>query len=349
MDDDIFSDPKKAQDNKEDSNMDWKKSGIDKNERITRKIDAQEANAYNANKSRDTKPKIKARIPVDVPKGFKKIRKKIRDVYDEEEDDDGDYILVPVFEDREISSLERALTPQEKKQLAQMEAQQPEDINIRQSIDRDIKLRQVETTLKKAGIEVAHKTIEQQRTQATNVDAKRLAEEGLKKRRKQKEKQTPVIKNDATVKPAKELPKIKDPETKEIRKALIDDAEKDKQSIQKNIERKEQEKSEINTVTKEKQTKIQEAEKTQVKEEQTPTKGPEKQPEEPQPEKDIQPDNSKPSAEKTQTSYEEAVRRLILEKSGRITPEPEPEEKKEQLEREIAQNQRQLRRDDYSR
>ena len=72
MDDDIFSDPKKAQDNKEDSNMDWKKSGIDKNERITRKIDAQEANAYNANKSRDTKPKIKARIPVDVPKGFKK-------------------------------------------------------------------------------------------------------------------------------------------------------------------------------------------------------------------------------------------------------------------------------------
>ena len=88
MDEDIFPESKEEQEDKDDSNMEWKKNGIDKHERLTLKVNVKEANLYNANKKRETKPRIKARTPLEVPKGFKKISKKIRDSYDDEEDDD---------------------------------------------------------------------------------------------------------------------------------------------------------------------------------------------------------------------------------------------------------------------
>ena len=112
--DDIFSDPKDDAEKEGDSNIEWKKSGIDKHERLTLKINVREANLYNAAKANDLKAKNKARTPLDVPKGFKKVSRKIRDSMDEEEDED-DYILVPVFEDMRESSLMRALSEEEKK------------------------------------------------------------------------------------------------------------------------------------------------------------------------------------------------------------------------------------------
>ena len=122
---DIFSDEDKEK--QEESNIEWKKSGIDKNERITLKINVKEANLYNAKKANDLKAKIKAKNPHEVPKGFKKISKKIKDSMEDDEDEEN-YILVPIFEDTNESSLMRALTDEEKKIL-----QQNENINnIRQ-------------------------------------------------------------------------------------------------------------------------------------------------------------------------------------------------------------------------
>ncbi len=361
MGDDIFSDPKKNQEGKEeDSNMDWKKSGFDKHERMTLKINTKEAEMYNANKERKNKPQVKARTPLDVPKGFKRIRKKIRDSYDDEDEDEGEYILVPVFMDKEISSLEKALTPQEKKQLEQMEKARPEDVNIRQTVERDMRLQQVEKALKKSGVEIDRKAVAKERTHVTEINAKGLVEEGLKKRKKTKEQSLQSNKEDKPTKPAKELPKIKNPEDKEIRKALIDDAEKEKQSVKKTIERQQQEKSEIDAVTKEKLNQQKVAEQEALTEEQhkeQPQKQEEKQPEKPQeqikqpePEqKTLQEENKEREKHETE---EEDVRRLILEKSGRIAPETPPEtesEKSKQLEKEINQNQRVLKEKGYSR
>ena len=50
MDEDIFPESKEEQEDKDDSNMEWKKNGIDKHERLTLKVNVKEANLYNANK-----------------------------------------------------------------------------------------------------------------------------------------------------------------------------------------------------------------------------------------------------------------------------------------------------------
>jgi len=332
MDDDIFSDPKETKDVKEDSNMDWKKSGIDKHERLTLKVSVKEANMYSANKKRDTKPKFKARTPLDVPQGFKKIRKKIKDSYDDEDEDDAEYILVPVFMDKEVSSLELALTPQEKKQLEQMEKQQPEEINIRQSVNRDIQLQRAEKVLKNAGLEADRKITEQKRTRVEDVKSKDLAEDNLKKRKKQKEKAITKNKEEKPIKPAKELPKIKDAETKEVRKAIIDDAEKEKKSTKNELEKQLQKKEEINAVTKEKtkKQKTENPEKQKEKEKEQETAAEIIQQKEKQ-EKIIQKEEEKikqplppeqqqenPQPEKRELD-EKTARQIILEKSGRTT------------------------------
>ena len=70
--DDIFSDSKNDDAKEGDSNIEWKKSGIDKHERLTLKTNVREANLYNAGKPNDLKSKPKVRTPLEVPKGFKK-------------------------------------------------------------------------------------------------------------------------------------------------------------------------------------------------------------------------------------------------------------------------------------
>lgn len=312
MDDDIFPESKEDKENKEDSNMDWKKSGIDKHERLTLKINVKEANLYNADEKRDTKPRAKVRTPTEVPKGFKKISRKIRNAFDDEEDDD-EYILVPVFMDKEMSSLEKALTPDERKQLQQMENPAAEDIHLRQSVERDMQLQRAEEVIKKAGLDVDRKITEQQRNKTQTVEAKDLAKENIKK---SKEKNVLNLKETKTEKPAKELPKIKNAEEKEVRKA-IDDAEKDKKSVKKNLEKQQQEKDATNNVTKEKpadeKQKSAEIQKTEEhkKEEQRTT-------------------------EEKQALDEKTAREIILEKSGRIA---QKEQEKQVRQGEEAQEQ----------
>lgn len=311
MDDDIFSESKEDKD-KEDSNMDWKKSGIDKHERLTLKINVKEANLYNAGEKRDANPRAKVRAPKEVPQGFKKIRKKIRDAYDDEEDDD-DYILVPVFMDKEMSSLEKALTPEERKQLQQMESPVAEDIRLRQSVERDMQLQRAEEIIKKTGLEVDRKVTEQQRNKTKAIEIKDLTKENLKK---SKEKDILNLKESKTEKPAKDLPKIKNAEEKEVRKAVMDDAEKDKKSVKKNLQKQQQEKNETNAVTKEK-----------------PAEEKQKQTEEPKIEQAKKEEQM--AVEEKQALDEKTAREIILEKSGRTTKkEQENQQHQEEIQKE---------------
>ena len=330
MDEDIFPESKEEQEDKDDSNMEWKKNGIDKHERLTLKVNVKEANLYNANKKRETKPRIKARTPLEVPKGFKKISKKIRDSYDDEEDDD-EYILVPVFMDKEISSLEKALTPQEKKQLEQMES--AEDIHLRQTVEKDIQLQKAEEIIKKAGLEADRKITNQMRDKVTNVDAKDLAKENLKK-----EKSNDILnlkKQDKDSKSEKTLPKLKNAEEKEVKKVIMDDAEKDKNSVKKNLEREQQKKNEINPVTKEKTSEEKNKQPEAKQEEKTDSKK----------EEQLKAQNA--SEEKKKTFDEKTARQIILEKSGRKDTSNEALIQELELEQKLEREREQDKREEY--
>ena len=314
MDDDIFSEPQEEKEKKEDSNMDWKKSGIDKHERLTLKVNIKEANAYNAKKDRDTKSKGKHGKPKNIPNGLKKISKKIRDAFDDEDDDEGEYILVPVFMDKEVSSLEKALTPQEKKLLDQME--RVEDIHLRQAVERDMKLQKAEETIKKVGLETDRKITEQQRQKTKEIEAKDLAKENIKKRSEKDILKASEVK---PTKPEKELPKIKNTEEKEISRAINQEAEKENKSVQNHLAKEQKEKEAINAVTKEKTEEIK-------------TKTPEQQKKQEQQQTKTQKEEQSQEKE----AAEKRARDLILEKSGRksVTETSEQNDSEKQRERE---------------
>ena len=160
--------------------MSGKKSGIDKYERLTLKINVREANLYNAAKANDLKAKNKARTPLDVPKGFKKVSRKIRDSMDEEEDED-DYILVPVFEDMRESSLMRALSEEEKKIL-----QQNENINnvrLQENVGREAAIERAEKVVMQAGLGRADaRVLNEERLKAGKVSVDEVVAEAVKQK-----------------------------------------------------------------------------------------------------------------------------------------------------------------------
>lgn len=102
-------------------NIEWKKNkGFGATEKLTRKIDTKKALAFEATEKKAINTTFSAK-PAELPKGLKKIRKKIKEVYDEEEDEDF-YDGVP----HDLNnSLMNALYEDERKQL-----QQKETLNI---------------------------------------------------------------------------------------------------------------------------------------------------------------------------------------------------------------------------
>lgn len=182
--DDIFSDSKDEKENKSDSNIEWKKSGIDKHERLTLKTNVREANLYDASKKNELKSKNKVRTPLDVPKGFKKVSKKIRNSMDEEEEED-DYILVPVFQDTNESSLMKALTEEEKKIL-----QQNDNIGIvrqNENFGKEAAIALAEKVIMQAGLQKGdERLLNEQRLKAGKLLVKDVVAETIKQKSNQK-------------------------------------------------------------------------------------------------------------------------------------------------------------------
>ncbi len=184
--DDIFSDPKDETEKEDDSNIEWKKSGIDKHERLTLKINVKEANLYNAAKANDLKAKIKPKKALEVPKGFKKISKKIRDSFDEEEDEE-DYILVPVFEDTRESSLMRALSEDEKKILQQNE--NINNIRMQENAGKEAAIERAEKVIMQAGLGQANnKVLDEKRLKAGKLSVDEVVTEAVKQKTSKKPK-----------------------------------------------------------------------------------------------------------------------------------------------------------------
>ena len=219
--DDIFSDPKDDAEKEGDSNIEWKKSGIDKHERLTLKINVREANLYNAAKANDLKAKNKARTPLDVPKGFKKVSRKIRDSMDEEEDED-DYILVPVFEDMRESSLMRALSEEEKKIL-----QQNENINnvrLQENVGREAAIERAEKVVMQAGLGRADaRVLNEERLKAGKVSVDEVVAEAVKQKAVKKsrtETKNPRKEERRARTAAKEIAQSRDEESKKAARRL---------------------------------------------------------------------------------------------------------------------------------
>jgi len=97
----------------EKASFDWKNQGFSSEERITLKVNVKEANIYDAKKKNNFAGK---QNPMqNLPNGLNKIRKKIRDVYDEEEDEDEWGVVIARAPEEYDNSLMKALDENEKK------------------------------------------------------------------------------------------------------------------------------------------------------------------------------------------------------------------------------------------
>lgn len=101
----------------------WKKNGFDMREHLTLKNNALEASAFEENKDKK-QPKKRINIKQTIPLDLFKLRKKVQEVYDEEDDEEYTYIPRPTIqmpEERDDNRLMKGLTDNEKLMLLQKE------------------------------------------------------------------------------------------------------------------------------------------------------------------------------------------------------------------------------------
>lgn len=144
--------------------FDWKKNGFDKNERLSLRINAKEADNYNARKKNQP---LKANRPENLTAGLKKIRKKIREVYDDDEDDDeNDTIFAPIqYAKEEDNPLLNALNEDEKRLFyqkrtientnMQQTAGKMEALHIANNLARESGLKEISRKAVAAGMQEA--------------------------------------------------------------------------------------------------------------------------------------------------------------------------------------------------
>ena len=137
-------------DNSSNPNIEWKKSGFGTTEKLSLKINAREAIKYNA-KNKNVIQTNNPLTPADLPAGLKKIRKKIKDVFDEDEDEDEIIIAAPIQSLQESNSLYNALNDEEKKILKQQETLQ--NIKMQQDAGKLEALSLAAHTLQEKGVE----------------------------------------------------------------------------------------------------------------------------------------------------------------------------------------------------
>lgn len=106
-------------------NIEWKKSGIGTNEKLSLKINTKEAALYDAKKKNNLRQKVPV-TPADLPNGIRKIRKKInQSLLDDEEEDENEVSIVSSgMALDQANSLLNALNDDEKMILKQQETLQ---------------------------------------------------------------------------------------------------------------------------------------------------------------------------------------------------------------------------------
>lgn len=103
------------EDDTSNSNIEWKKNkGFGSTEKLSRRIDKEKALKEEA-KSKKPISNAQPPLPSQLPQGLKKLRKKIKEVYDEDEEEEDYYTFLP---NEPMSSLMNALYDDERKQLS---------------------------------------------------------------------------------------------------------------------------------------------------------------------------------------------------------------------------------------
>lgn len=94
-------------------NLEWKKQGFENKEKLTLKTNIKKALLHEASDKKPLTPEFSL-LPTELPKGLKKIRKKIKEVYDEDDESEEDFLNSPL---EQSNSLLNALHEDEKQQL----------------------------------------------------------------------------------------------------------------------------------------------------------------------------------------------------------------------------------------
>ena len=122
-DDDKKTD-QKDEEKPQEADFSWKKNGFDLREHLTLKNNALEAEAFQEKQNKN-RPKKRMKPPQTLPLGLLKLKKKVREVYDEEdEEEDYMYTALPIFQMREEEDdgrLMHGLSENEKRVLKQKE------------------------------------------------------------------------------------------------------------------------------------------------------------------------------------------------------------------------------------
>lgn len=156
-------------------NIEWKKKqGFETSEKISRKTDIKKAVEYKAKKKNNFN-KSALIPPSELPKGLKRIRKKIKEAYEEDEDEDS-YTSFPLGLD---NGLANALYDNEKRQLQQKNTLANQ--KMQQDVGRMETVMVAEKMARQAGLPgLDKKTINNSMTELTISDApveKALSEE----------------------------------------------------------------------------------------------------------------------------------------------------------------------------
>ena len=175
-------------DKSSNSNLEWKKTGFDFNERLTLKTNVAKAIAESR---KDKNSGLRRFTPgnISLPNGLIKIRKRIKDVYDEEDEDEDTYSYVNIqmfhaFDaSKEESSLMGALADEEKQFIRRQETRQMMDLN--QETGKINALLQADKLMKENGMKGLDKRVMtqnfQELTDNTDFTSKAINEDLRKK------------------------------------------------------------------------------------------------------------------------------------------------------------------------
>ena len=160
-------------DKSSNSNLEWKKTGFDFNERLTLKTNVAKAIAESR---KDKNSGLRRFTPgnISLPNGLIKIRKRIKDVYDEEDEDEDTYSYVNIqmfhaFDaGKEESSLMGALADEEKQFIRRQETRQMMDLN--QETGKINALLQADKLMKENGMKGLDKRVMSQNFQELTVN-----------------------------------------------------------------------------------------------------------------------------------------------------------------------------------
>lgn len=160
--------------NKDNPNVEWKKSGFDESEKMSRSVDGIQAEHYQASKKRPTSPQNAQAV---LPLNLNKIRKKIKDVLDDEEEDENDYQLLHPSTLMDASLL-NALNEEEKKQLSLKS--ELENVRLQQNAGKMESMLFLDKVVNESGLKALDQSKMQESIDNPTVTSRELLKETIK-------------------------------------------------------------------------------------------------------------------------------------------------------------------------